>query len=143
MQDVKAIGEICAHYEDVYYLVDACQSVGMIDVNVKELQCDFLSGTGRKFLRGPRGTGFLYVSDRVLQTEMSPLFVDGRSALWNEVNGYEVSPTARRFETWEASYAGKMGLMAAFQYANNIGIEAIQKYNNEISQALRLSLIHI
>ena len=140
VQDVKAIGEICAHYEDVYYLVDACQSVGMIDVNVKELQCDFLSGTGRKFLRGPRGTGFLYVSDRVLQTEMSPLFVDGRSALWNEVNGYEVSPTARRFETWEASYAGKMGLMAAFQYANNIGIEAIQKYNNEISQALRSRL---
>ncbi len=137
IQDVAAIGKICAQYEDVHYLIDACQSVGMIDVDVNELNCDFLSGTGRKFLRGPRGTGFLYVANRVLQTEMSPLFVDGRSAIWNAVNDYDLSPTARRFETWEASYAGKMGLMAAFQYANNLGIASIQQYNIELVQDLR------
>jgi selenocysteine lyase/cysteine desulfurase len=133
VQDVYAIGDICSQYDDTIYLVDACQSVGMIDVDVNRMKCDFLSGTGRKFLRGPRGTGFLFVSERILNTKMSPLFIDGRSAVWNKENEYELAKSAKRFETWEASYAGKLGLKAAFAYANEIGIEEIEKYNKDLS----------
>ncbi len=116
IQPVETIGEIAAE-AGVPYLVDACQAVGQLPIDVERLHCDFLSATARKFLRGPRGIGFLYVSDRALQRGDAPLYIDMRGASWVTADTFELAPDARRFENWEFAYALLLGLGAAARYA--------------------------
>jgi selenocysteine lyase/cysteine desulfurase len=92
-------------------------------IDVKLLQCDYLSATGRKFLRGPRGVGFLYASDRALARGDHPLFIDMRGARWVDRKRYEVAPTAMRYEDWEFPYALVLGLGAAARYALEVGVD--------------------
>jgi selenocysteine lyase/cysteine desulfurase len=125
VQDVEAVGRVCGDF-DVPYLVDACQAVGQIPIDVKKLNCDYLSVTARKFLRGPRGIGFLYASDRALARGDYPLFVDMRGARWVNAGKFEIDPTARRFEDWEFPYALVLGLGEAVRYALEIGISVVQ-----------------
>ncbi|MDG4654588.1 aminotransferase class V-fold PLP-dependent enzyme [Chryseobacterium arthrosphaerae] len=139
VQNVEAVGKLCRQY-DILYLVDACQSVGQRVVDVEKINCDFLTATGRKFMRGPRGTGFLYVSDRVLHAEMAPLFLDSNGAQWTEFDHYQLNGTARRFELFERSNALLMGFKEALRYANTIGMAAIENYNRELSGKLRANL---
>lgn len=139
IQNMEGVGKLCRQY-DILYLVDACQSVGQLSVDVEKLGCDFLSATGRKFMRGPRGTGFLYVSDKVLERNYSPLLLDMRGADWTEFDNYELFKSAKRFESWEISYASLMGFTHALQYANNIGLHAIEHYNKGLSERLRENL---
>src|SRR2546422_8291400 len=116
VQDAGAVGEVCAEL-GVPYLIDACQAVGQLAVDVAALRCDFLAGTGRKFLRGPRGIGFLYVSDRMLERGAFPLFLDMRGADWTDPDAFRLADGARRFENWEFAYALVAGLGAATRYA--------------------------
>ena len=116
VQDVESVGEVCDDL-GVPYHVDACQAVGQIPIDVQRLRCDYLSATARKFLRGPRGIGFLYVSDAALVRGDCPLYVDMRGATWVTPERFEVQPTARRFEDWEFAYALVLGLGAAARYA--------------------------
>ncbi len=108
----------------VPYLLDACQSVGQMPIDVGAIGCDFLSTTGRKFLRGPRGTGFLYVR-RAWADRLHPAMVDLGGADWTRRDAYTLKPGARRFETWEASHALRLGLGAAIDYARDLGLDAI------------------
>ena len=121
VQPVEAIGEIC-EAAGVPYLIDACQSVGQIRLDVPRLKCDFLSATARKFLRGPRGVGFLYVSDRMLATGAHPLLVDMRGAEWTAADEYTLVDGARRFENWEFAYALHLGLGEAARYALGVDV---------------------
>ncbi|WP_050009543.1 aminotransferase class V-fold PLP-dependent enzyme [Flavobacterium sp. B17] len=136
---MEGVGKICREY-GILYLVDACQSVGQMVVDVEKINCDFLTATGRKFMRGPRGTGFLYVSDKVLEQNYAPLLLDMRGAKWSEFDDYELFDSAKRFEHWELSYASLLGFTEALQYANAIGLDAIEKYNKNLSQTLRNNL---
>lgn len=142
IQDVEVIGAICEK-EDILFLVDACQSVGQLVVDVQQIKCDFLSATGRKFLRGPRGTGLLYVSDKVLDADYAPLLIDGWGAKWTGINEFTMLPSAKRFETWERSFALVVGLAEAIRIANEIGLSIIEQYNNNIQVRLRSNLSSI
>src|ERR1700688_4541167 len=122
MQPVEALGEV-AEAAGVPYFVDGCQAVGQMPVDVARLRCDFFSGTARKFLRGPRGIGFLYVSDRALKRGDFPLYIDMRGADWVSADNFQPAPDARRFENWEFSYGLVLGLGEAARYALAVGIE--------------------
>ena len=139
IQDIEAVGKICRQY-DILYLADCCQSVGQMVVDVEKIGCDFLTATGRKFMRGPRGSGFLYVSDRVLEHDYAPILLDMRGAHWSEYNNYELFKTAKRFEHWEVSYAVVLGMMEAVKYANIIGLNNIENYNKKLAETLRKNL---
>ena len=134
VQAARAVGTVCAE-EGVPFLVDGCQAVGQLPVAVGDLRCDYLAATARKFLRGPRGIGFLYVSDRALARGDHPLLVDMRGAEWTSPDGYRLFDGARRFENWESSCALLLGLGAAARYAGRVGPTA-----HERSQALAASL---
>ncbi len=136
IQPVEQVGTLC-NTKNIPYLLDACQSVGQISVDVKKIGCDFLSTTMRKFLRGPRGAGFLFVSDRVIEKKWTPLFVDMRGAEWTGPDTYEVQMSARRFEEWELPYALVMGSKAAVEYALKLGIESIAARNKMLGDLLR------
>ena len=139
IQPVTEIGRICAE-EGIPFLLDACQAVGQMPVNVETLQCDFLAATGRKFLRGPRGTGFLYVSNRLLEAGSYPLFLDMRGADWVSADDYVLRPDARRFENWEFAYALLMGLGEAAWYAKGVGIETGWLRARALAAAVRARL---
>ena len=123
VQAAEEVGEIC-EAAGVPYLVDACQAVGQIPVDVRRLRCDYLAGTARKFLRGPRGIGFLYASERALTRGDAPLFIDMQGAGLVDRERYVLAPDARRFENWEFPYALVLGLGEAARYALEAGIEA-------------------
>jgi selenocysteine lyase/cysteine desulfurase len=139
VQPVAEIGRRCREL-DLTYLVDACQSVGQYPLDVEELGCDFLSATCRKFLRGPRGSGLLYVSDRALAAGYEPLFIDMRGARWVDFERYEPVETAARYEDWEFSYAAVVGAAAAARYALGVGMDAIAKRTPALGRRLREGL---
>ena len=121
----EGVGKVAKKY-NIPYLLDACQAAGQMQIDVNKIQCDFLSATGRKFLRGPRGTGFLYINEKWLGT-IEPVMIDHFGAPWVKKNVYELREDARRFETWENSYALRAGLGEAIKYAEDIGIDLIHE----------------
>ncbi len=132
----EEIGAV-ARSAGVTYLLDACQSVGQFQLDVESLGCDLLTATGRKYLRGPRGTGFLYVRDG---WSNEPRVLDLHSARWTGEDSYEVLPGARRFETWEFGWSSLVGLGAAADYALEIGLDRIERRIVDMADRLRRRL---
>ncbi|SDE34142.1 aminotransferase class V-fold PLP-dependent enzyme [Rhodococcus tukisamuensis] len=128
-----------AHAVGALVLLDACQSVGQVPVDVVALGVDALSGTGRKWLRGPRGTGFLYVRPELAAT-MEPAALDLHGAQWTEESGYRLAPDASRFEFWECSVAGRLGLGAAVRYLLDLGIDEIEQSVSALAEYTRTEL---
>ncbi len=124
LQPAAAVGKL-ARENGSYFLLDACQTAGQVPLDVAELQCDFLSATSRKFLRGPRGVGFLYVRDEVID-QLEPPMLDLHAAEWTSADGYRLRPDAKRFENWEKNYANHLGMGVAIDYALDAGLERIR-----------------
>jgi cysteine desulfurase/selenocysteine lyase len=131
-EEIGAVAEAAG----IPFLLDACQSVGQLDLDVQRIRCDALSGTGRKYLRGPRGTGFLYVHPK-LRARVEPAMLDLHSASWTAPDSYRVDDTARRFESWERDHAALLGLGAAVDYALSWGLPAIEERVSALAAHLR------
>ncbi|MFI9201273.1 aminotransferase class V-fold PLP-dependent enzyme [Streptomyces sp. NPDC053048] len=132
---VAAIGRITRR-AGVPFLLDATQSVGQFPVDVEEIGCDMLSATGRKFLRGPRGTGFLWVRPGVLD-RLEPAVNETAASVWDGKRGFTWREGARRFGTWEMSYSNVLGLGSAVRQALELGPDAIGGRARELGAALR------
>jgi len=139
VQDVAAVGAVCRE-AGVPFVLDACQAIGQIPIDVNRIQCDYLSVTARKFLRGPRGIGFMYASDEALARGDHPLFVDMRGARWTAVDRYELVDSAQRFEDWEFPHALVLGLGAAARYARAVGVETASQRAFRLAAQLRHEL---
>ncbi|AUI60676.1 aminotransferase class V-fold PLP-dependent enzyme [Amycolatopsis sp. BJA-103] len=137
----EEIGAV-AREAGIPFLLDACQSAGQIDLDVARLNCDALSVTGRKYLRGPRGTGFLYAHPR-LRERVEPAMLDLHSAAWTAPESYEVDSTAKMFEVWERDHAAVHGLGAAIDYALEWGMPAIEARVTALAATLRDALREI
>jgi len=130
-----AIGEVTRRH-GILYLLDACQSVGQMPIDVDAIGCDMLAATGRKYLRGPRGTGFLYVR-RSRLAELEPPFIDQHAAHWTGADRYELRADAKRFENWESYVAGRLGLKAAVDYALEIDVARMWPRIRDLAARLR------
>ncbi|HEY2582383.1 MAG TPA: aminotransferase class V-fold PLP-dependent enzyme [Mucilaginibacter sp.] len=141
MIPIVEIGKI-AHKHNILYLVDACQSAGQLPVDVKEINCDMLAVTGRKYLRAPRGTGFLYVRKEI-QDKLKPIFMDGSTVQWVKEDDFKVRDDAKRFELYEKNRALTLGLGKAVEYALNIGVDRIWQRIQQLADLLRQQLANI
>lgn len=139
VQPVQAVGEACRD-AGVPFLVDACQAVGQLEVDVRAIHCDYLAATARKFLRGPRGIGFLHVSDAALARGDYPLYVDMRGAEWTDADDFALVGSARRFEEWELPHALVVGLGAAVRYALDVGIAVASRRAHALAAEVRASV---
>ena len=160
---VVLIGKVMKKHPHSLYILDSCQAVGQLHVDVSEIQCDFLSATGRKFLRGPRGTGFLYARRAIMNEMDRDLAAEGSQQLrdppprlqepptldhWAAPvcipgleGSYRLHPSARRFEQWESNFAGLVALGTAIEYALQIGLDNIERRIKKMSQYLQ-DLLH-
>lgn len=138
---VESIGKVCKE-KGVLFLLDACQSLGQYPIDVSKIQCDMLSATGRKYLRGPRGTGFLYVSRKVLD-KVDPIMIDLHAAEWTGEYSYSIRNDARKFENWEGNRANQMGLKTAAAYASSVGLTMIWEQVQNLADYTRESFAQL
>lgn len=141
VQPASAIGAL-TRQRGVLFLLDATQSVGHLPIDVEAIGCDLLCTTGRKYLRGPRGVGFLYAREAILP-QLHPPFIDLHAATWTSTTTYELRQDARRFENWESNIAATLGLGAAVEYARALGLEPIWARIQELAMRLRSGLAAI
>jgi len=148
VQPVNEIAAIYGSYLNAYpdktwYILDACQSAGQMKLDVQALRCDFLSVTCRKFLRGPRGTGALYIADKALHAGLEPMFIDMRGAEWMSKDTYRQQPDAKRFEDWEFAYSTVVGTKAAIEYCLQVGEDRIWQRVKFLSALMREKLAQL
>ncbi len=141
MNPAAEVGRL-ARAADVLYLLDATQTVGQLPIDVSAIGCDMLTGTGRKFLRGPRGTGFLYAGERAID-RLEPFVAEIHSATWDGARSFTWVDGAQRFETWENSYVNVLGLGAAVRQALDLGVDWIGARSAALGARLRDGLAQI
>jgi len=138
IQPVTDVGEIVAGHSCLY-LLDACQSMGQLPIDVREVGCDFLTATSRKYLRGPRGVGFLFVKNELCET-LNPPWVDMRAATWCELASYDLTPGAKRFELWEKNYSAVLGFYEALRLYDGLDQVEVWKKIKQLANFLREEL---
>jgi selenocysteine lyase/cysteine desulfurase len=138
VQPAEAVGEV-AREAGVFFLLDATQTVGQMPLDVRRIGCHALAGTSRKYLRGPRGVGFLWVA-RDWIPRLEPPLMEGHAAEWVEPDRYVIRPDAKRFEVWESNVGARLGFGAAIAYAQALGLERVWARVQTLAERLRARL---
>jgi cysteine desulfurase / selenocysteine lyase len=141
VQPAARVGQL-ARESGIPFLLDACQSTGQMHLDVDVLGCDMLCATGRKYLRGPRGTGFLYVRSAMLP-HMEPPSLDLHAATWVSQGKFEVRNDTKKFETWESAAATRLGFGVAIEYALALGLKKIERRVQDLAARLRERLAEV
>mgnify|MGYP002631795773 CR=1 FL=1 len=137
VQPAEEVGKVAARW-GVPYLLDACQSAGQVPLDVEGLGCTALAATGRKYLRGPRGTGILWMKDCG-----EPFTLDARGAVWTAPSEYVLKPGARRYELWERNIAGLLGLGVALAQLHGAGVDVVSTRIASLAETLREGLPNV
>ena len=131
IQNVEEICKVSKKLNNkIIFLLDACQSIGHIKIDVKKINCDVMVGSGRKYLRGPRGTGFMYIKDSI-KKNIRPSIFDSRSCVLKKMK--TILYKKNLFETFEFPPALIIGLSESLSYLNKLGIKKIEKKIKNLS----------
>lgn len=130
-----------AHNHNIPVLIDAAQAVNHFPVDVQELDCDFFAFSGHK-IYGPTGIGVLYGKENLLD-KMPPFMGGGDmiSKVTFEKSTYNELPF--KFEAGTSNIAGAIGLGAALDYINKIGLESISVHEKELLDYATKSLFQV
>jgi selenocysteine lyase/cysteine desulfurase len=138
-QPVEALGSI-ARPEACLYFVDGAQAAGQFELTLPGASADIMVAPGRKWLRGGRGQAMMALSDRALRRLVQPIIVDQGAGVWCPDDGFLSREDGRRFEAWEFSAAGRLGLRASLQELDRIGLANVRAHNFEKLRRLRTNL---
>lgn len=130
------------------YMVDACQSVGQMPVDVQNIRCDVLTICSRKFLRGPRGVAAIYFRKETLDREIAsnnaePTFLNIPGFTWVQEHSYEMRRDGRCFETWESNYSAKTAFGRAINYYMARDPIGVERYVTGLAAHLRKVLRNV
>jgi len=134
IQPIEEIGKI-AEENDLLYLVDAAQSVGHMSLDVKKTRADFIAFPGHKGLLGPVGTGFLYCSKEIAGT-LNPINLGGGTVSDVTEDHFTIADIPARFEGGTQNISGIIGLGAAVDYINRIGLDKIEKHGKKHTEMM-------
>ncbi len=134
----EEVGRLARAY-GIPYVLDCAQSIGQMPLSVDDLGCDALVGTGRKFLRAPRGTAVLWVRRELLR-KLRPDRIEFGGATWDSRDRFTLRRDAKRFETWERPVAAVLGLGVAVDHALEIGLDRIEARVTMLAEQFRTSL---
>ena len=137
--NVNPIAEIGAAAPGVPLFVDGCQALGQLEIDTRALGCHVFTATGRKFLRGPRGSGVLWVATELVD-RFHPPGIDATSTDWTTRGGLSIRPGIGRFEEYEVSYASMVGLASAARQAVSLGMAAVETRITGLADMLRTGL---
>lgn len=138
-QPVAEIGRVVREHSDALYCINATQAVGQRPIDVRAFDCDFLFGTARKWLRGPRGVGFLYVREQLIP-QLRPTNLGYPASLWTGPQSYQIVESIDRLHLGDYPYPSLVELTEAVRYAMNVGVEQIYQRNQHLGKAARLAL---
>lgn len=134
IRPINEIGEICKE-KDIYFIVDASQSISHIEINVEKCNASFLAFSGHKML-GPTGIGVLYGKEELLNKTEPLLYGGGMNQYFEEDGSYELKSVPSKFEGGTPPIAEVIGLKEAINYINKVGVTKIHEYELELKEYL-------
>ncbi len=132
VRDIEMIGKIC-HEKNIIFVVDAAQSIGHTKIDVSNSNIDFLAFSAHKML-GPTGVGVLYGKEKLLDKLIPLEYGGGMNAFFESTGEVEYKTLPWRLEAGTQNIAGVIGMGAAIDYINSIGINNVHKYELELKK---------
>ena len=131
---VEEVGKI-AKKQNMLYSIDAAQSIGTINVDVKKIGCDFLAFPGFKWICGPPGIGIFYCKKESAEM-LTPKYIGGESAIITKEKNLVYTSSPQKFQTGFRNYVGIAGLVSSLKYIQRLGINNIRKMNMDVANEI-------